>query len=220
MFSFIRQFLIIVFILFTSFVALAEKKEHKTKHSKVVLSAGYGAPSIIRTFLKKNTNKTEFDIEGYGPWMLKADYFFNKKWSIGLNLSYSFSRISWLDDGLDTAQNIMRKYEYGIEMEEYSALLRTNYHFKQTQKIDAYVGMGIGYGSIALGTYTLAPVNEFPTVIKVPKPLSFEATVGARYFVTKHIGLYSEIGLGKAWLLLERYFIPESVFQAGVCVKF
>jgi len=41
-----------------------------------------------------------------------------------------------------------------------------------------------------------------------------------RYYFTKNIGVYSEVGLGKAWFIFNKYFIPESIFQAGVNVKF
>lgn len=183
------------------------------------ISAGYGAPSIIRTFLKMNNTHKDYWIIGYGPYMFKADYSFSSRFSIGLNVTYSFSRLSWMYDGYDTATHKTRPFEYGAEMEDYSVLLRSNYHYYRTKKIDLYGGIGIGYGRIAVGTYSTAPLNEFSVSFVPPKPLSFEGTAGIRYAVWKRLAVYSELGLGKSWLLLRKYFIPESIVQAGVCFK-
>lgn len=188
--------------------------------NNVVLTVGYGAPSIIRGFLKKSTNKQDYTIMGYGPYMVKGEYFISSKWTVGFNFTYSFSRLSWMDEGYDTVTHGMSMYEYGIEMEDYSLLLRVNYHFSPHKRFDKYIGFGTGYGHISLGTYTEAPVNKFSVGLILPRPLSLETTFGMRYFVTKRLAAYTEIGLGKSWLLFDKYFIPESIIQAGVCYRF
>lgn len=187
--------------------------------NSVVLSVGYGAPSIIRTFLKKNNNHQDYKIMGYGPYMFKGEYFINSQWTVGFNFTYSFSRLSWMGEGYDTVKHDMGIFEYGIEMEDYSLLLRSNYHFSPKKRFDKYVGFGIGYGRIAFGTYTEAPVNQFSVGIVLPRPLSIEATFGLRYAVTRRFGIYSEIGLGKSWILFNKYFIPESLIQAGMYLR-
>jgi opacity protein-like surface antigen len=187
---------------------------------KNTLSAGYGFPSIVRMYLRVTNSRSQYEIMGYGPYMFKYERKINPRWGIGINASYSFSRLSFMADGFDTATKKIRLYEYGIELEEISVLLRGNYHFLQKEKIDAYVGAGVGYGRVTLGTYSLAPVNDFSVFLAIPRPLSFEATVGMRYYPTKRFGLFGEFGLGKSWLLLKRYFIPEAVIQGGVCYRF
>lgn len=186
----------------------------------IIVSAGYGAPSLIRSYLKKNTTKTQYNIIGFGPYMFKADYFITDKFSLGASVTYSFSRISWIDDGYDPSIHAMGKFEYGIEMEDISASIRMNYHFSPQKRLDKYVGFGTGYGRIVLGTYTEAPVNQFSVAFSVPRPLSFETTFGLRYMATKRIGIYSEFGIGKSWILLHKYFLPESVIQAGLSYRF
>jgi opacity protein-like surface antigen len=185
----------------------------------VTLSGAYGFPSILRAFLKLKTTRDKISVMGVGPVMFKVDYMITNKWSIGVNAAYNFSRLSWMDAGYDTIIHGNRPYEYGIEAEEISATLRGNYHFKKTQKIDAYAGIGFGYGRLSLGTYTEAPLNQFSVGYSLPKPLSFEGTVGCRYYLTKNIGVYGEFGLGKSWLLFRKYFLPEAVIQAGINLK-
>lgn len=192
----------------------------KRNKSQWVVSAGYGAPSIIRTFLKKNNTHNDYKIVGWGPYMVKAEYRITPRWGVGLNFTYSFSRLSFMADGYDTTTKKIRPFEYGVEMEDMTAILRTNYHFYRSEKWQGYVGAGIGYGRIVLGTYSTAPLNQFSVGYSIPRPLSLEATVGLRYFITKHLGLYTELGLGKSWVLYNKYFIPESLGQLGVTVKF
>ncbi|QLH44914.1 MAG: hypothetical protein HWD58_04450 [Bacteroidota bacterium] len=172
----------------------------------VTISAGYGAPSILRAFLKYNNTRSEYTVKGWGPYMFKIDWMFHRRWSVGINGSYNFSRLSWMDDGWDTVIHAKRLYEYGIEAEELAATLRVNYHFLIRKTIDLYAGLGAGYGKFALGTYTEAPVNQFSVAYEFPKPLSLEATLGGRYYITKWLGLYAEVGLGKSWILFRKSF--------------
>lgn len=185
----------------------------------VTISVGYGAPSILRAFLKYNNTRSEYTVKGWGPYMFKIDWMFHRRWSVGINGSYNFSRLSWMDDGWDTVIHAKRLYEYGIEAEELAATLRVNYHFLIRKTIDLYAGVGAGYGKFALGTYTEAPVNQFSVAYEFPKPLSLEATLGGRYYITKWLGLYAEVGLGKSWILFRKKFLPESLIQAGINIK-
>jgi opacity protein-like surface antigen len=213
--------LTISYLLFITCPTIAQEKPPLAiQKGQFTISAGYGAPSIIRSFLKINNKNKQYEIMGYGPSMLKTDYMLTNKWSVGLNFSYSFSRLSWMDYGWDSTIKASRPYEYGVEAEEFSLLIRSNYHFYNKKKIDAYVGAGFGLGRIYLGTYTLAPQNQFSVGYSIPRPISFESTVGMRYYFTKHIGIYTEVGLGKSWLLFNKYFIPESIIQGGINVKF
>jgi outer membrane protein W len=206
-------------MLFANHMQAQDKTPLSIHKGNFTASIAYGVPSIIRTFLKLKTNRDKITIVGFGPLMFKADYMFLNKWSIGLNGAYNFSRISWMDGGYDTALHHIRDYEYGIEAEEISASLRGNYHFKRTKKIDAYVGLGLGYGRVTLGTYTLAPVNQFSVGYRIPRPLAFEGTVGCRYYFIKHMALFVDLGLGKSWLLYKKIFLPEAIIEGGLNIK-
>jgi hypothetical protein len=133
--------------------------------NKISISVGYGAPSVVRTFLKINNKDKDYKIIGYGPYMVKADYMLTKKWSIGLNFSYSFSRLSWMDDGWDSTIKAKRPYEYGVEAEEFAGLVRSNYHFYNKNKIDLINIMPILQN---LGVYVF---DELTTRIGTPETL-------------------------------------------------
>lgn len=200
--------------------------QHKTRDKQaavhkgnLVFSAGYGAPSIVRAFLKYKTTRDQIEVSGYGPIIFKGEYMISNKFSIGFNASYSRSKITWQDTGYDTIQQIYRKFEFGIKAYELSGTLRGNYHFWKRKKIDSYAGLGVGYGMFHMWSYTLAHTTQFSIVYNFPPPVIMEATWGLRYFPTKNLGIYSEVGIGKSWILFNKYFLPEALIQAGITLK-
>ncbi|HNB81601.1 MAG TPA: outer membrane beta-barrel protein [Chitinophagaceae bacterium] len=188
-------------------------------HGHVYVTAGYGAPSIIRAYLKYKTTRDQIQVYGFGPAIGKIEYRLGKHWGIGLNGSYSQSKITWQDVGYDTVQQLYRLFEFGIKAYEISGTLRFNYHYMQREKTDFYAGLGMGYGLIHMWSYTLAHTTRFSIVYDFPRPLSLEATAGFRYFPSKRMGIYSEIGLGKSWILFRKYFLPEALIQGGLVIR-
>ena len=183
------------------------------------ISAGYGTPSIIRAYLKYKTTRDQIRVYGSGPFMVKSEFMVNNRFGIGLNCSYSQSRIAWMDTGYDTILQKYRLFEFGIKAYEISGTLRGNYHFIQRKKLDSYAGFAMGYGLIHMWSYTLAHTTHFSIVYDFPRPLSLECTWGLRYFPTKHIGLYTELGVGKSWILFQKYFLAEALIQGGVIIN-
>ena len=184
------------------------------------LTMGYGVPSIIRAWLRSNTSRDQIRVRGYGPLILKGEYFLNKRFSLGLNATYSRSRVSWMDYGYDTIQQKYHLFEFGIKAYEISGNLRANYHFWKRRHIDSYAGLGLGFGYIKMWTYTYAHTTKFDMHYNVPRPINLECTWGFRYFPIKNLGVYTEVGIGKSWLLFNKYFVPEALIQSGLILAF
>ncbi|HPI53180.1 MAG TPA: hypothetical protein PLU10_00740 [Chitinophagaceae bacterium] len=209
-------------ICFSQQLHAKSKKESSDKcvHKRnFVFSAGYGAPSIVRAFLKYKTTRDQIQVSGFGPIIFKGEYMLSHKIGIGFNASYSRSKVTWQDTGYDTVQQMYRKFEFGIKAYELSGTVRGNYHFWKRKKIDSYAGLGVGYGLFHMWSYTLAHTTQFNIVYNFPPPVIMEATWGIRYFPTKNLGIYSEVGIGKSWILFNRYFLPEALIQAGLTLK-
>ena len=85
-----------------------------------------GVPSIIRAYLKYKTTRDQIQVYGMGPFILKGEYLLNNRFGIGLNASYSRSKVTWLDVGYDTIQQKYRDFEFGIKAYEISGTLRAN----------------------------------------------------------------------------------------------
>lgn len=196
---------------------LSEAAVHK---GNVNITFGYGAPSIVRAFLKLRTTRDQITVAGSGPYIFKAEYMLTHRLGISLNGAYSQSKVFWFDVGYDTVKQIYRDFEFGIRGYELSGTLRANYHYIKHRKLDAYAGVGFGYGLFNMRSYTLAHTTRFEIKYDIPKPLSLEATTGLRYFPIKNLGIYTEVGLGKSWILYKKYFLPEALIQAGLVLKF
>jgi hypothetical protein len=192
-----------------------DKAIHK---GNFTLSIGYGTPSIVRAFLRKETKEDDLRITGYGPLCTKIDFMPFKNFSFGINAFYNYTDASWLDDGRD--ENMMwTKVRYGVRVNELSFNFKLNYHYLVRKRLDMYAGLGAGYGSIKAETYAETPYPAFFLRHSFPDPLSFEATTGIRYFLHPNLGLFSELGVGRSWLLYEKYFLPEAVIQGGIFLK-
>ena len=221
-----KKIILIAFCMFLVIVPVFAK-ENSTKTSRVVavhkgnvvLTAGYGVPSIIRAFLKYKTTRDQIKVYGAGPFILKGEWMINNHFSIGMNASYSHSKVTWLDVGYDTIQQKYRDFEFGIKAYEVSGTLRANYHFWRRKHIDSYAGLAFGYGFIKMWSYTLAHTTKFSIVYEVPRPINMECTWGLRYFPTKSLGIYTEAGIGKSWLLYHKYFLPEALIQGGIVIR-
>lgn len=213
------RLLILVLLLQTIGLRGYTQDKRCIKKRNIAISVGYGAPSVLRTYLKARTNRDEYTIVGSGPFMLKAEYMLTPRWSLGLTGSYSYSKIFWMMDSWDTVSKSYKPYEFGIEAREIAASLRSNYHFFVNKNWDLYGGLGFGVGRFSLRTYTTSPTNQFFTSFDIPEPYSMEATVGGRYFLHKNLAIYSELGVGKAWLIFKSKIIPDALFQAGITLK-
>ncbi|MEZ5046613.1 MAG: hypothetical protein R2831_06440 [Chitinophagaceae bacterium] len=211
----------ILFILLYCSIASSTlaQKDYRLQKNQVLITAGYGFPSVLRFVLKLKTNREDFFIKGAGPFIFKAEYMASKRIGVGLNASYNYSVLYWYDTGYDTIQKNYHDFEFGIQGRELSGAIRVNYHFLQKSKFDMYGGIGIGTGIINLHSYSKAHTVNINLDYELPRPYYFDATVGARYFFTKNIGLYSELGLGKSWLLYKKYFVPEAIIQGGLSLR-
>lgn len=217
--------ILLLFCGFLSCTSLVSAKEHDKKNDaavrkgNIILTAGYGIPSILRAYLKYETTRDQIIVYGSGPYIIKGEYMISDHFGIGLNGSYSRSKVTWMDVGYDTIQQKYRDFEFGIKAYEISGTLRGNYHFLKRKHFDSYAGLAVGYGFIRMWSYTLAHTTKFSIEYDFPRPLSLECTWGFRYFPTKNLGIYTEAGIGKSWILFEKYFIPEALIQAGICLK-
>ena len=91
------------------------------------------------------------------------------------------------------------------------AMFRLNYHFFQSDKVDAYYGFAAGYKS-AKREFTTTPSNPNSTNESMDKaliPISTRLAVGTKIYFTKNIGAHVELGVFGGGLI-----------QFGLSVKF
>tara|TARA_B100000683_G_C12490544_1_gene554414 strand:+ start:1952 stop:2551 length:600 start_codon:yes stop_codon:yes gene_type:complete len=165
------------------------------EQGKSQISLGYGFSSITQAFIKTLSNSNdEFgdplylnpEFSALGPIFAKFEYGVSEKIGFGVNIAYADAEINYTSDLGEVAS---------IKWWNTSVNARVNRHFGYHDKFDPYIGLGMGY---KFGKWTSEgddDAEEFKALI----PLGFETTFGTRIMFTQNIGLYTEVGLAKAF---------------------
>lgn len=177
----------------------------------VIISAGYGANTLGRQILKAiEQEDAEIDLTGHNPIFAKLEYAISDKWGLGVNFfasnigfkqSYDYEVLN--ETGTFTTNRYEDSYSYKVN----AISLRFNRHWEVTEKFDVYFGFGGGTKWGKLEYKSNNPERVEGESIN-PIPFAMECTMGARYYFTENIGIYSEIG------------IARSFFQGGLAIKF
>jgi hypothetical protein len=167
-------------------------KAQAFQQEDVILSLGYGMPNLTKSVFKAAFEGENVKVSGFGPLHAKVEYGISDKIGIGLSINHVSTNVDaqYLDD-IDN-KNYFANYNYNSTKFN----LRTNFHFSNSDKLDAYWGFGVGYGIGSVGVSTNDP--DLDEVDIDAGGLGFETTLGLRYFVTKDIGIYTEVGFAKS----------------------
>jgi hypothetical protein len=181
-----------------------EKKIFSEQKSFVSFGYGFGAYSI---WFYSSYYYMDASHSFFGPVYGKYEYGVNEELSIGINLAYFEKEISGHFSVYDnvTGSNVI--YTEIDKYTSFSALLRANWHFGNSNKVDPYLGFGLGYRSVTWKFSVDNPQqqpyygnyyeNEFLD-INSSFPLGFETTFGVRIRLTEKISAYTEAGIAKS----------------------
>ena len=173
--------------------AFSQEINNYSLKGKSIISAGYGIGNIWAYFLKHNSfikDLSDYKINSIGPIVINYEYLLGKRIGVGTSLSYS------------VVSGETKRFLIDEEISIFSALARANYHFSHSKKFDPYVGGGLGYVRSVYKNNTSIPGH-------VPGEFGYSAQVGANYFLSKHFGLYGEVG-----------YVGGSFVQLGISAKF
>jgi hypothetical protein len=180
----------------------------------VVATVGYGFPDFYRTSVRTayGSPYTSKKITGFGPLIVKGDYGIVKfKWGhsvgAGIVLGYSSTKATYSYYHYD--YSIPRTLITGTDV--YSTITigaRGTYHFFTKEKIDCYASVGLGFNINSYSEST-SGYNTNATGYVMRAPLASAFTVGIRYYFTKNIGVYAEVGWDMS--------VP---MQGGLAIKF
>lgn len=180
-----------------------EKGNLAFKEGDNIITAGYGWPNLVATFLNAYNPSNDVKISGLGPISLKYERAIAPKIGVGVSVNYADAHATYTDSG----------YNYKVGRNTTSVLFRLNVHFATTDKLDAYWGIGVGYRGVNWYAKTNDPKYNVDNFLKDingvtnPLPIGFETTLGLRYYLTPKIGIYTELGLAKA------------IIQGGIAIK-
>ena len=155
----------------------------------LILSGGLGR-SIFST-ASWNTYQT---IPGFRstflqPITLKAEYAITDEIGLGFSTVYSAATAKWDDN----------TYSYESSYNKLSITPRLNIHFLRKKVVDMYIGGGIGYKT---GEYRFKSTDPAfsPSSSLGVIPISLEASLGIRTYITSDLGAFAEFGVGHGYL--------------------
>lgn len=171
---------------------------------KNVVSAGYGVGTVAGTaltyFLPSYTSYLGLHKRIAGPFYLKYERAVSRHIGLGLNVAY-------MDLNLNFRNQVNNRtvYDVNLDYSTLSVLARMNIHIGSFEKVDPFIGFGLGYrsgGWSASYKFISGDPNDPPQAVRVRTivPIGFELTAGTRYWFTEYIGAYAEIGLAKSLL--------------------
>lgn len=217
-----KLILILVFLCFISIKTIAKNSDSLAFNAgKIILYAGYGYPNIDKSFCQRFlfNGYINFKSMGYGPFHFRAEYGISNKIAIGISINLNSYGGTWKEvytgnNGFGVTQQYT--YNYKKYITSLTGLIRFNYHVFTTKKLDPYFAFGAGFKSIRVNFINGNDPNSFAASTNNPSfdygfsdlPAGFEAVAGLRYYVTPHIGIYSEMGMAK------------SIIQFGLSVGF
>lgn len=191
------------------------------KKNNFLVSYGLGGPSPVRFAINSLIeSNNELTANGYGPHLLKVEYGISNKFSIALTANYNYTDVHWMQNARNPANGEQQLYRHGVELWEAGVGLRGNYYFLKKKNWNCYAGLGAGLGHAELESYSFAPKERLYAELTFPTTITFEGTVGTRYFLAQNFALYTEVGIGQSWFLYETYFIPAALVQVGMSVQF
>ena len=175
-------------------------KAQSFEQGNIIFSAGYGFPNLGKSLFKIYEDETGYDVGGIGPLHGKFEYAVSDNIGVGLTFNFVSYDVNWTDSDGGTT------YNYTYDVTGWRVNARLNFHFLNSDNVDPYFGLGIGYGNTTWSFTTNDPFFG-GGAISSPIGIGFETTVGLRYYFTEMIGLYGELGLAK------------SLIQGGLVVK-
>jgi hypothetical protein len=127
----------------------------------------------------------------------RVEYMLLDNLGAGFDVNYAISGYqSFNENYFDPTTQTTTQAVYEYRVTKFRAMLRMNYHFVQTEDFDVYTGFGFGYRSVNRNaTYNGMPTNDQPVItITGNWPIAFRFAIGAKYYFSKNIGTFVEVG--------------------------
>lgn len=170
-------------------------KAQIVEEGNVVIDLYYGWPNLYTTVLKaayaEDAINSSVKIGSIGPLGLRFEYMISDVIGVGFDAGYVDTWLKFKEEDIST--NII--YDYKISVPKVHAIFKMNFHFSNSDRVDAYGGFGVGYKNRTFKIETNDPSYNGET-LKTVIPVMVRLCVGTRFFLTENIGLSAEMGLG------------------------
>ncbi len=157
----------------------------------------YGFPNFGKVFVNDIDNASnDVSTIGIGPMGIRAEYMLADKFGVGIDFIYNSINGTYQIDSLNFDGSIFQSYDTKLAMQRYRVQVRMNYHFVTNDRLDAYVGFGVGTNTRRFVYSTDKPNAEEYSSSGSLIPVSARIALGMRYYFNNNIGINSELGIG------------------------
>jgi opacity protein-like surface antigen len=177
------------------------------EQGKTFVSAGVGAPYLIGSLFKAFESEDGYKTTIVYPIYLKGEIALSENIGFGINLAYAGVDVNYSHTNYSSSSALTSTYKDNVNFKTFSVLARVNYHFIKENKLDPYIGVGLGYRWAHWQYSSTDPSYDFGSS-KLYFPMGMDMTVGCRYMFSDMIGAYAEMGIAK------------SPFQFGATFRF
>lgn len=150
---------------------------------------------------------SDLKVSSIGPVGLVYEHMVSDRRGIGAELGYSETVMDYQKQLASGTPGTL-PYNYRLESSTLRVMLRMNFHFLYSQKIDAYWLLAVGFRGVVFNYYT----NDKGTLVEATPlalfPIGIKGGIGMKYFFTRNVGLNLELALG------------TPVLCGGLAVKF
>lgn len=181
----------------------------QTTEGDVIVDVYGGYPNWANVLLWSNYQGTDATVSNYQvkgsplSYGARVEYMTAPNFGLGLDVGMETSGFEFNYNKQDTLTNQVLTYHASYTAKKTRAMIRMNFHFAQSEKVDAYFGVGAGYKYVNRSIVSNEPGydNNDLFVKGAMLPLAFRASVGSRFFFTPNFGGMLELGLGGGGLI-------------------
>ena len=187
----------------------------QTTKGNVIVDVYGGAPNwgnvLFKALQSDSATNSGFKTNGgalsYGA---RVEYMMADNFGLGIDANYEVSGFGFNYQKQDQSSGAILTHRFDYTATKIRAMVRMNYHFAQTELVDAYLGVGAGYRNVTRktvdsGSYDSGNLNLGSGI----NPIAFRVAVGSRFYFTDMLGGMLEFGIGGG-----------GIIQFGVSAKF
>lgn len=175
-----------------------------TREGNFIIDGYAGIPNWANSILYNNYDGDQTDVENYKlnggllSYGGRLEYLVADNFGVGADINYEVSGFNYdaIDSTYIASSNsyITDKYNYDYKAKKLRIMARINYHFIQTDRVDAYAGFAGGYKYVNRIFTTDDPDYVSDEATGALIPVTLRIAIGTRIYFTDNIGAMVELG--------------------------